>query len=484
MSQPILVGVSDQPLYLLPQMANRHGLIAGATGTGKTITLKGLAESFSEQGIPVFIADIKGDLSGTAVPGTTGPKLVERIEKMNLSPFTYQGYPLVFWDLYGEKGHPIRTTLSEMGPLLLSRLLSLNDTQTGVMHILFRAADERGLLMVDLKDLKSLIAFATEHTSELSSAYGHMTKQSLGAISRSLLSLEEQGLDLFFGEPDLQINDFIRHDDSGRGIINCLAADRLFLSPGLYATFLLWLLSELYENLPEVGDQPQPEMVFFFDEAHLLFKDMPTILYDKLHLIIRLIRSKGVGIYFCTQNPVDLPDEILGQLGNRIQHALRAYSPRELRALRAAADTFRPNPAINVEEELTTLGVGEALVSFLDTKGIPSIVHRALIVPPHSRMGPLTPTERAMWIAGSWAAGKYDQRVDRHSAHEILAAQAEAAAMPPHVPAQETKRSTNRTTRKRKTDSSFDRLLKSAASSVGRQIGNQIMRGILGSMKR
>jgi DNA helicase HerA-like ATPase len=463
-------------------MANRHGLIAGATGTGKTITLKGLAESFSDRGIPVFLADIKGDLSGTAVPGTPSPKLEERIEKLHLDPFSFRGYPLVFWDLYGEKGHPVRTTLSEMGPLLLSRLLALNETQTGVMHILFRAADERGLLMVDLKDLKSLIRFATEHTSELSSAYGHMTKQSLGAISRSLLSLEEQGLNLFFGEPDLQISDFIRRDEDGRGIINCLVADRLFLSPGLYATFLLWLLSELYENLPEVGDREVPEMVFFFDEAHLLFRDMPTVLFEKLQLIIRLIRSKGVGIYFCTQNPIDLPDEILAQLGNRIQHALRAYSPKEQRALRAAADTFRENPALDVEEALTSLGVGEALVSFLDQKGIPSVVERAMIVPPHSRMGPLTQDERSEHMARSWAAGRYDRIVDRHSAHEMLLE--EERQMPQHVPAEKKKKAPGRTTRKRRTDSSFDRLLKSAASSVGRQIGNQIMRGILGSMKK
>jgi DNA helicase HerA-like ATPase len=412
--------------------ANRHGMIAGATGTGKTVTLQGLAESFSMQGVPVFLADVKGDLSGIAMAGSPtfkhADKLEERAAELGMEDYAYSDNPAVFWDLYGEQGHPIRTTISEMGPLLLARLLDLNDTQTGVLNIVFRFADEEGLLLIDLGDLQYMLAHTAENAKELSAKYGNVSRASVGAIQRQLLSLESQGADRFFGEPALEIDDFLAVDDQGRGIINVLAADKLMRSPKLYATFLLWLLAELFETLPEVGDPEKPKLVFFFDEAHLLFDDAPKALEEKIEQVVRLIRSKGVGVYFVTQNPVDIPEEIAGQLGNRVQHALRAFTPRDKRAIKAAAETFRINPELDVEEAITQLKVGEALVSTLDEDGAPSIVQRTLIKPPRSRLGPITAKERAIINSVSPHDGKYDEAVDRESAEEVLLAKAADAA--------------------------------------------------------
>ena len=412
--------------------ANRHGLIAGATGTGKTVTLQGMAESFSAAGVPVFVADVKGDLSGIAMPGSptfkNAGKLEERARELGMTDYAYSDNPVVFWDLYGEQGHPIRTTVSEMGPLLLARLLDLNETQQGVLDIVFRFADEQGLLLLDLEDLQAMLAHAAEHASELSGNYGNVTKASVGTIQRQLLSLESQGGALFFGEPALEIADFIRTDEQGRGIVNVLAADRLMRSPKLYATFLLWLLAELFEVLPEVGDPEKPKLVFFFDEAHLLFDESPDALQDKIEQVVRLIRSKGVGVFFVTQNPIDIPEKVAGQLGNRVQHALRAYTPRDQRAIRAAAETFRINPELDVETAITELRTGEALVSTLLEDGAPSVVQRTLIKPPRSRLGPLSDKERAIIQSISPFGGKYDIRVDRESAEEVLAQKVADAA--------------------------------------------------------
>ena len=412
--------------------ANRHGLIAGATGTGKTVTLQGMAESFSAAGVPVFVADVKGDLSGIAMPGSptfkNAGKLEERARELGMTDYAYSDNPVVFWDLYGEQGHPIRTTVSEMGPLLLARLLDLNETQQGVLDIVFRFADEQGLLLLDLEDLQAMLAHAAEHASELSGNYGNVTKASVGTIQRQLLSLESQGGALFFGEPALEIADFIRTDEQGRGIVNVLAADRLMRSPKLYATFLLWLLAELFEVLPEVGDPEKPKLVFFFDEAHLLFDESPDALQDKIEQVVRLIRSKGVGVFFVTQNPIDIPEKVAGQLGNRVQHALRAYTPRDQRAIRAAAETFRINPELDVETAITELRTGEALVSTLLEDGAPSVVQRTLIKPPRSRLGPLSDKERAIIQSISPFGGKYDTRIDRESAEEVLAQKVADAA--------------------------------------------------------
>ncbi|MCP9222006.1 DUF853 domain-containing protein [Erythrobacter sp. LQ02-29] len=412
--------------------ANRHGLIAGATGTGKTVTLQGLVESFSAQGVPVFVADVKGDLSGLAMPGSPTFKHADTLEararELGMEDYAYSDNPAIFWDLYGEQGHPIRTTISEMGPLLLARLLDLNDTQEGVLQIVFRYADDNGLLLLDLGDLQSILAFAAENTSEFSGKYGNVTKASVGAIQRQLLGFESQGADRFFGEPALEIDDFMKVDERGRGYINVLAADRLMRSPKLYATFLLWLLAELFETLPEVGDPEKPRLVFFFDEAHLLFNDAPRALEDKIEQVVRLIRSKGVGVYFVTQNPIDIPEEVGGQLGNRVQHALRAFTPRDQKAIRAAAETFRINPDLDVETAITELRVGEALVSTLMADGAPSVVQRTLVKPPRSRLGPITAQERSVIQAASPVAGKYDEPVDRESAEEVLAAKAVDAA--------------------------------------------------------
>ncbi|MBA4164903.1 MAG: ATP-binding protein [Erythrobacter sp.] len=412
--------------------ANRHGLIAGATGTGKTVTLQGLAESFSANGVPVFVADVKGDLAGIAMPGSPtfkhADKLEARARELGMNDYAYADNPVIFWDIYGEQGHPVRTTISEMGPLLLARLLDLNETQEGVLQIVFRHADDNGWLLLDFEDLQAVLAWAQDNAAELSGKYGNVTKQSVGTIQRQLLSFEAQGASNFFGEPALEIDDFLKADDQGRGYINVLAADRLMRSPKLYATFLLWLLAELFESLPEVGDPEKPRLVFFFDEAHLLFDDVPKALNDKIEQVVRLIRSKGVGVFFVTQNPIDIPEEVAGQLGNRVQHALRAFTPRDQKAIRAAADTFRINPDLDVAEAITELRVGEALVSTLMEDGAPSVVQRTLIAPPRSRLGPVSPKERAIIQSVSPLDGKYDSRVDRESAEEVLALKAADAA--------------------------------------------------------
>ena len=412
--------------------ANRHGLIAGATGTGKTVTLQGMAESFSANGVPVFVADVKSDLAGIAMAGSSkfkhADKLEGRAKELGMDDYEYSDNPAIFWDLYGEQGHPIRTTISEMGPLLLARLLDLNDTQEGVLQIVFRYADDNGLLLLNFEDLQTMLQFASENSKELSGKYGNVSRQSVGAIQRQLLSFESQGADQFFGEPALEIDDFLKTDENGRGYINVLAADKLMRSPKLYATFLLWLLAELFESLPEVGDPEKPKLVFFFDEAHLLFDDAPKALEDKIEQVVRLIRSKGVGVFFVTQNPIDIPAEVAGQLGNRVQHALRAFTPKDKKAIRAAADTFRINPDLDVEEAITELRVGEALVSTLLDDGAPSVVQRTLIKPPRSRLGPVTKKERAIIQSISPVEGKYDEEVDRESAEEVLLAKASDAA--------------------------------------------------------
>ena len=412
--------------------ANRHGLIAGATGTGKTVTLQDLAESFSANGVPVFLADVKGDLSGISMAGSPTFKhadaLEQRAKDIGMTDYAYSDNPAIFWDLYGEQGHPVRTTISEMGPLLLARLMDLNETQEGVLNVVFRYADDQGLLLLDLEDLQSMLAYTAEHAGELTTKYGNVTKASVGAIQRQLLTLDSQGGAQFFGEPALEIDDFIKCDDKGRGYINILAADRLMRSPKLYATFLLWLPAELFESLPEVGDPEKPKLVFFFDEAHLLFDDPPKALLDKIEQVVRLIRSKGVGVYFCTQNPIDVPDAVAGQLGNRVQHALRAFTVRDQKAIKAAAETFRINPELDVETAITELKVGEALVSTLMEDGAPSVVQRTLIKPPRSRLGPVTDKERAIIQSISPYQGKYDTKVDRESAEEVIAQKAADAA--------------------------------------------------------
>lgn len=420
------VGDGDVAQTLLLKRANRHGLVTGATGTGKTVTLQVLAEGFSNAGVPVFAADIKGDLSGLAAPGDGKPPFVKRAQELGIA-YQADRFPVVFWDVFGEQGHPVRATISDMGPLLLSRLLDLNETQEGILNIVFRVADEQGLLLLDLKDLKALLGYVYDNAAELSGEYGNIAKQSVGTIQRRLLVLENQNAEKFFGEPALEINDLIRTDRDGRGFINILAADQLMNNPRLYATFLLWLLSELFEQLPEIGDPDKPVMVFFFDEAHLLFDNAPKALLEAVERVVRLIRSKGVGVYFVTQNPLDVPDSVLGQLGNRVQHALRAFTPRDQKAVRAAAQTFRQNPAFDTEKVIGELAVGEALVSLLDAKGAPTIVSRTLIAPPAARVGPLTPEERAQLIADSPLRGLYDKAIDRESAHEVLTGRAHAA---------------------------------------------------------
>ncbi len=422
MSEPgtIFIGKSTKREELLLKLANRHGLITGATGTGKTVSLQILAEGFSARGVPVFCADVKGDLSGIAAKGTSKNFLEERAKTIEFTDYEYAEFPVLFWDLFGEQGHPIRATVSEMGPLLLARLMDLNPTQEGVLNIAFRVADDEGLLLLDLKDLRALVANVAERAPELSALYGNVSKASVGAIQRALLVLDGQGGEHFFGEPALNIADLMRTTSEGAGTVNVLAADRLMQNPKLYATFLLWLLSELFEELPEVGDPEKPRLVFFFDEAHLLFDEAPKALVEKVEQVVRLIRSKGVGVYFVTQNPLDVPDSVSSQLGNRIQHALRAFTPREQRAVKAAAETFRPNPDFSTKDVIMELGVGEALVSTLEKKGYPSVVQRTLIRPPSSRLGPLTAQERRKLIKTSPVAGQYDKAIDRESAHEIL----------------------------------------------------------------
>ena len=466
--------------------ANRHGLIAGATGTGKTVTLQGMAESFSADGVPVFVADVKGDLSGIAMPGSPtfkhADKLEARAAELGMDDYAYSDNPAIFWDLYGEQGHPIRTTISEMGPLLLSRLLDLNDTQEGVLQIVFRHADENGLLLLDFGDLQSILAWAAENAKDLSGKYGNVSKQSVGAIQRQLLSFESQGADLFFGEPALEIDDFLKTDEQGRGYINVLAADRLMRSPKLYATFLLWLLAELFETLPEVGDPEKPKLVFFFDEAHLLFDDAPKALEEKIEQVVRLIRSKGVGVFFVTQNPIDIPNEVAGQLGNRVQHALRAFTPRDKKAIRAAADTFRINPDLDVEEAITELKVGEALVSTLMEDGAPSIVQRTLIKPPRSRLGPVTKKERAIIQSISPVEGKYDTAVDRESAEEVLAQKTADAAATAQEVADKGRQEVAR--KARRTPSMWEKAGRSAATAAAGSLTSIAVAAVLGKKSR
>ncbi|WP_372425696.1 helicase HerA-like domain-containing protein [Salinarimonas chemoclinalis] len=498
---------------LLLRRANRHGLVAGATGTGKTVTLQTLAEGFSNAGVPVFAADVKGDLSGVSQAGDSKKPFVDRAAEIGV-PYAPDDYPVVFWDLFGERGHPIRATVSEIGPLLLSRLLDLNDTQEGILNIAFRLADEEGLLLLDLKDLRALLAFVAQNAKQLSALYGNVSRASVGAIQRQLLVLENQGGEAFLGEPALDIRDLMRTDRTGRGTINLLCAERLMATPRLYATFLLWLLSELFETLPEVGDPDKPVLVFFFDEAHLLFDDAPKALLDTIERVVRLVRSKGVGVYFVTQNPLDLPDEVLGQLGNRVQHALRAFTPRDQRAVRAAAETFRQNEAFAVATAITELRVGEALVSTLDAKGAPSVVERTLVAPPMARVGPATEAERDRIVRASPLAGRYDTPVDRESAYEILAARAEEALREQEIPEEKGnlldalggffgvggnagggrrgRLTTGQRVAREVTRTVVGRVAGQAAADIGRAIGGRtgstvgraIVRGVLGGMLR
>ncbi|HYT96731.1 MAG TPA: helicase HerA-like domain-containing protein, partial [Casimicrobiaceae bacterium] len=420
MSNPLIIAKhGDLELGLLPGLANRHGLITGATGTGKTVTLQVLAERLSSIGVPVFMADVKGDLAGMSESGATSTKFAERLALVGVEAPQFTGFPTVFWDVFGDQGHPVRATVSDLGPLLWSRVLELNDTQTGVLTLAFKFADDNGLLLLDLKDLRALLAHVSDNASQLTTTYGNVSAASIGAIQRGLLTLEQQGADRFIGEPMLNVDDLLQ-TTGGRGVINILAADRLLGAPKLYSTVLLWLLSELYERLPEIGDPEKPKLVFFFDEAHLLFTDAPKILLDKIEQVVRLIRSKGVGVYFVTQNPSDVPDTVLGQLGNRVQHALRAFSPRDQKAIKAAAETMRANPKLDTERAITELGVGEGLISFLDKKGSPNVVERAYVLPPASRIGPISPDERRAVMAASPVKGVYEQVVDRESAYEKL----------------------------------------------------------------
>jgi DNA helicase HerA-like ATPase len=478
-SPSLAIARGKTEISILPKMANRHGLIAGATGTGKTVTLRVMAERFSSIGVPVFMADVKGDLSGLPYPGGDNPKVAERAKKLGLSDFSPQGYPVVFWDIFGEQGHPVRTTVSEMGPLLLSRILNLNEIQSGVLTIAFKVADDSGLLLLDFKDLRAMIQFAGDRADQFKTQYGNISTASIGAIQRSLLALEQQGGEKFFGEPALNLQDFMQTDTRGKGIINTITADKLLQSPRLYATFLLWMLSELFETLPEAGDPPKPKLVFFFDEAHLLFAELPKVLEEKIEQVVRLIRSKGIGVYFITQNPLDIPETVLGQLGNRVQHALRAFTPRDQKTVKAAADTFRANPKLNVAKVITELEVGEALVSVLDEKGSPTVVERALVYPPQSRLTPLTPDERSKIIQGSTLYGHYEKIVDRESAFEKLKARAEEK----HADAEASSPTKGRgAAPKSGVEVIVGAMAKSAAHAMGSQIGRQIIRGVLGSI--
>jgi hypothetical protein len=473
----VLIGLSEQPEVLRLDRANRHGLAAGATGTGKTVTLQVLAQGFSDAGVPVFAADVKGDLSGISQPGQPNDKLMARAKAMGLE-LEPAAAPVIFWDLFGQQGHPIRATVSEMGPLLLARMLDLNDVQEGVLNVVFRAADEQGLLLLDFKDLQAALTFASENARDLGARYGNISPATVATIQRKLLVLEQQGGADFFGEPALELADLMRTDGSGRGYVSLLAADRLIASPALYATFLLWLMSELFEELPEVGDPEKPKLVFFFDEAHLLFRDAPKALLEKVEQVVRLIRSKGVGVYFVTQNPADIPDAVLGQLGNRIEHALRAYTPVEQRGLKAAADSFRPNPAFDTAEAIQALGVGEALVSVLDAAGAPTMVARTTIRPPASRIGPVTPAERQATMAESPVRGRYDQVQDRQSAFEMLQARAEQKLQPAEAAAEPP--------RGRQPRSEIATMAMAFGTSMvrtlGTQVGRELIRGVLGGL--
>ena len=509
-AEQILVGKGEQPAWLTLALANRHGLVTGATGTGKTVSLQVMAEGFARAGVPVFAADIKGDLSGISEAGEPKDFILKRASDVGL---TYQSdqFSTVFWDVFGAQGHPVRATVSEMGPLLLSRMMDLNDVQEGVLNIAFRVADEQGLLLLDMKDLRAILTFVAEHAAELTTQYGNVSKQTVGTIQRQLLVLENQGGDKFFGEPALALKDFMRTDSDGRGMINILAADRLMQSPRLYATFLLWMLSELFEELPELGDPPKPKLVFFFDEAHLLFNDAPKPLMDKIEQVVRLIRSKGVGVYFVTQNPVDVPDKVLGQLGNRVQHALRACTPRDQKSVAAAAQTFRPNPKLDTVKVITELGKGEALVSFLEGNGTPAMVERILVRPPSARIGPITPEERKAIMAASPVKGKYDTAIDSESAYEVLQKRVAGSAAAPEASGggilgqigsivgtvfgtntprsrlstgQVIARSVTRTVTNKVIGGVAADLGKSVGGSLGGSVGRALVRGTLGGLLR
>ncbi|MDD2189329.1 MAG: DUF853 family protein [Eubacteriales bacterium] len=489
-SDKIWIGKGSVPVYLLPQMANRHGLIAGATGTGKTVTLKVLAESFSKLGVPVFLADIKGDLAGLAVQGEPNSKVEERVSQFAVGDFSYESFPVQFWDLFGQGGHPVRTTISEMGSLLLSRILNLNETQSGVLNIIFRIADDKGLLLLDLKDLKSMLRYVGENSKDYTLAYGNISKQTIGAIQRSLLSLYDQGGELFFGEPELDFFDWMKTSHDGRGVINILHSVQLYQSPSLYSTFLLWMLSELFESLPEAGDLGKPKMVFFFDEAHLLFADAPKSLLEKIEQVVRLIRSKGVGVYFITQNPIDLPKNVLSQLGNRIQHALRAYTPAEIKNVEAAAESFRPNPDFDTKTAITELATGEALISCLDEEGRPGIVERAFILPPQSRFGTIDDALRRQIITTSPMNGKYERERDRISAFEQLADMERAEENAAMQAAEDKRRMADVESKKRSSNRGYSRqtpmekATNAVFSTIGREVGRTLIRGILGSLKK
>ncbi|KHF76953.1 MULTISPECIES: helicase HerA-like domain-containing protein [Acinetobacter] len=512
MSTPIVIAKkttdTTQDIVLHSKFANRHGLIAGATGTGKTVTLKVLAESFSRLGVPVFLADAKGDVSSLAKAGESNPKFDERLKTLQLEPVPFAASPVIFWDLFAQQGHPIRTTISEIGPLLLAQMLNLNDTQEGVLSAVFRVADDQGLLLIDFKDLKAMLTYVSENAAELKAEYGNLSPASLGAIQRNLLALGDQGGEQFFGEPSLNILDFIQTDTNGHGYINILAADKLMNTPKLYATFLLWMMSELFEQLPEVGDMDKPKLVFFFDEAHLLFDNASPALQQKIEQVVRLIRSKGVGIYFITQNPLDLPESVLGQLGNRIQHALRAFTPKDQKAVKTAADTFRANPEFKVDQAITELAVGEALISCLDEQGTPQIVERGWVMPPYSSFTPISPEERQVIISQSIVAGVYDQAVDRDSAYEMLQkkvlqqsqqkeaddlaqqqskeqeALAKQQAKEQERFAREQQKAAEKAQRDREklTQDIVGTFAKSAARSLGGSTGQKIVRGLLGSL--
>jgi DNA helicase HerA-like ATPase len=498
MADPLIVARhGDLELALLPAMANRHGLITGATGTGKTISLQVLAERFSRIGVPVFLADVKGDLTGIAFPGALSDKLKERLQKLGLPEPAWGGAPATLWDVWGEQGHPVRATVSDMGPLLFARLLNLNETQEGVLALTFKIADDNKLLLLDLKDLRAMLTYVGDNAAQFKTQYGNVSSASVGAIQRGLLQLEEQGGDRFFGEPMLNVDDLLQTDANGRGVVNILAADKLMTAPRLYGTFLLWLLAELYESLPEVGDREKPKLVFFFDEAHLLFAEAPPALLERIEQVVRLIRSKGVGVFFVTQNPLDVPDKVLGQLGNRIQHALRAFTPRDQKAVKSVADTMRPNPKLDIGKAILELATGEALVSFLDAKGSPGVTERAWMYAPGSRIGPITPDERRKLIADSVVAGQYEKTVDRESAFEMLKARASggapsAAGAPPGQASAPSGGGMmggisdilfgSTGPRGGRREGMVDALAKSAARTVGSSIAREITRGVLGSL--
>jgi len=482
MTEPMRIAKSHDFLYLLPRMANRHGLVAGATGTGKTVTLQTLAEEFSRIGVPVFMADVKGDLSGMSRPGGGNAKVAERVAQLGLENFTYAPCPVTFWDVFGEKGHPVRTTVAELGPLLLARMLNLNEVQAGVLTAAFRIADDQGWLLLDLKDLRAMMQHVSENASQYTAEYGNISSASVGAVQRALLQLEHEGADQLFGEPALNLDDMMQTDAAGRGFINILAADRLYNAPRVYASLLLWILSELFEQLPEVGDIEKPRLVFFFDEAHLLFSDAPKALMDKIEQVVRLIRSKGVGVYFISQNPLDIPEVVLGQLGNRVQHALRAFTPRDQKAVKAAAETFRSNPGLDVASAITELGVGEALVSFLDEKGRPLPVERSFVCPPGSRIGTVTEQERQQAMRSSLISGVYEKQVDRESAYEILKTRAKQAVAENNAQTAANAEAAGRRPASRQPDTLLETVAKTAARTVGSELGRRLVRGILGSL--